>query len=357
MEEIFSYQLSFTDIEADKYIEYRRSHADPRIHAMDRLTDEVVDELVKLCLPFYHKKKGLAVQAGRPYMRLEMMVRLHLLQISLNYSDLLMEVYLTSDVAARRFCQVPSGRTTVSDTSLLRFRRFIERHGIAEKFLARTVHIAEDMGAFSLESVAADGTFIDAPDSTKNQAHARDPEMASGKKGNTWHFGMKEHIAASLNSGVVYSVAAGPANEHDITRLADILSGGEQNIFLDSGYLGCHKREEVLALPFEKKVSWFVADKPSAWKKQLAIGEAIEGKVGEAIKGMVAVKRQFEHAKASARCAIEWTFHWIKNIYGYSKTRYRGIAKNHSRTVMLCSLYNWYRMGKWRARQLQPQPC
>lgn len=120
IEEIFSYQFSFADIEADKYIEYRRSHADPRIHAMDRLTDDVVDELVKLCLPISHKKNGLAVQAGRPYMRLEMMV--HLLQISLNYSDLQMEVYLTSDVAARLFCRVPSGRTTVSDTSLLRFR-------------------------------------------------------------------------------------------------------------------------------------------------------------------------------------------------------------------------------------------
>ena len=122
IEEIFSYQFSFADIEAEKYIEYRRSHADPRIHAMDRLTDDGVDELVKLCLPFSPKKNGLAVQAGRPYMRLEMMVRLHLLQISLNYSDLQMEVYLTSNVAARLFCRVPSGRTTVSDTSLLRFR-------------------------------------------------------------------------------------------------------------------------------------------------------------------------------------------------------------------------------------------
>ena len=134
IEEIFSYQFSFADIEADKYIEYRRSHADPRIHAMDRLTDDVVDELVKLCLPFSHKKNGLAVQAGRPYMRLEMMVRLHLLQISLNYSDLQMEVYLTSNVAARLFCRVPSGRTTVSDTSLLRFR------GVSGKLFKSTLN-------------------------------------------------------------------------------------------------------------------------------------------------------------------------------------------------------------------------
>ena len=112
IEEIFSYQFSFADIEADKYIEYRRSHADPRIHAMDRLTDDGVDELVKLCLPFSHKKNGLAVQAGRPYMRLEMMVRLHLLQISLNYSDLQMEVYLTSDVAAQKRSSATRKRTS-----------------------------------------------------------------------------------------------------------------------------------------------------------------------------------------------------------------------------------------------------
>ncbi|KXT31786.1 hypothetical protein HMPREF3036_01881, partial [Sutterella sp. KLE1602] len=63
--------------------------------------------------------------------------------------------------------------------------------------------------------VAADGTFIEAPSSTKNKAHARDPEMASGKKANTWHFGMKEHIAACSESGIIYGTVAAPANEHD----------------------------------------------------------------------------------------------------------------------------------------------
>ena len=53
--------------------------------------------------------------------------------------------------------------------------------------------------------VAADGTFIEAPSSTKNKAHARDPEMASGKKANTWHFGMKEHIAACSESSMARS--------------------------------------------------------------------------------------------------------------------------------------------------------
>ena len=92
---------------------------------------------------------------------------------------------------------------------------------------------------------------IEAPSSTKNKAHARDPEMASGKKANTWHFGMKEHIAACSESGIIYGTVAAPANEHDITHLGDLLKGLEKKVFLDSGYIGCHKRAEIQAIPFK----------------------------------------------------------------------------------------------------------
>jgi IS5 family transposase len=50
-----------------------------------------------------------------------------------------------------------------------------------------------------------DATIIDAPSSTKNKAGARDPEMSSTKKGNTWHFGMKAHVGVDPDSGVVHS--------------------------------------------------------------------------------------------------------------------------------------------------------
>jgi len=85
-----------------------------------------------------------------------------------------------------------------------------------------TVNMAAEAGACSFDMVAADGTFIEAPSSTKNKAHARDPEMASGKKANTWHFGMKEHIAACSESGIIYGTVAAPANEHDITHFSPL---------------------------------------------------------------------------------------------------------------------------------------
>ena len=84
MEELFNGQLSFADIEAEQFLQIRRTHADRRVNAMDRLTDDVINELIQLCLPLYHIKAN----HGRPYTRLETMVRVHLLQVSLNLSDL-----------------------------------------------------------------------------------------------------------------------------------------------------------------------------------------------------------------------------------------------------------------------------
>ena len=41
MEELFNGQLSFADIEAEQFLQIRRTHADRRVNAMDRLTDDV----------------------------------------------------------------------------------------------------------------------------------------------------------------------------------------------------------------------------------------------------------------------------------------------------------------------------
>ena len=81
MEELFNGQLSFADIDAEKFLQVRRAHADRRVNAMDRLTDDVINELIQLCLPHYHIKAGETVQQGRPYTRLETMVRVHLLNV------------------------------------------------------------------------------------------------------------------------------------------------------------------------------------------------------------------------------------------------------------------------------------
>lgn len=350
MQQVYDpYQLSFAEAEAEALMEQRLAHPDRIINAMRRLPDEAIVAFCRLCEPYYHTRGGQGNRKGRPCAGLEMMARIHLLQDSLNLSDKEMEQLALADVLVRSFCHIPLGRGLISDTTILRFRHFVEAHGLGAKFLATSNAVASAAGALEHNSVAVDATFVNAADSTKNKDHARDPEMASGKKANTWHFGMKVHIAVSTMSGVVYSVVGGPANEHDITRLHDVLLGDEVNVFLDSGYTGCEKRPEILGMNL-KKVKWYIAEKPSAWKKLAKKAELAGGDYGQKLSELVELTRSIEHAKASVRCTVEWAFFWLKRVFGYAKARYRGLAKNLTRVQTLFSIYNWHCVRRWRQR-------
>ena len=71
-----------------------------------------------------------------------------------------------------------------------------------------------------------DATLIAAPTSTKNKDKSRDPEMHSSKKGNQWYFGMKAHIGADAESGLVLvRLGAGVCGEAGVQFKA--VKGGE----------------------------------------------------------------------------------------------------------------------------------
>ena len=159
----------------------------------------------------------------------------------------------------------------------------MENNDLGRALFMDSVKAAEEDGAIPEEdyAVAVDATFIDAPSSTKNKDRARDPEMASGRKAQTWHFGMKLHVAAAVGAGIIRVCVAGPANEHDITRLGDVLTGKEtKGVFVDSGYTGCFKREEVAQFNLDPQ-KWFIAAKPSTVRKYEKLVENQEGTFAE----------------------------------------------------------------------------
>src|SRR5690606_40959764 len=63
-----------------------------------------------------------------------------------------------------------------------------------------------DRGLSLRQGTVVDATLIHAPSSTKNKDGKRDPEMHQTKKGNQYYFGMKAHIGADAESGLVHSV-------------------------------------------------------------------------------------------------------------------------------------------------------
>ena len=53
-------------------------------------------------------------------------------------------------------------------------------------------------------------------------------------------------------------------------------------------------------------------------------------------------ERFIDHRKASIRCKVEHVFRIVKRQFGYTKVRYKGLAKNHSQLTVLFALSNLY---------------
>jgi IS5 family transposase len=260
---------------------------------------------------------------GRQPYPLATMLRVHFLQQWYALSDPAMEEALYEIPTLRRFAGL-GGRDAIPDeTTILNFRRLLETHGLAAKLFERVnAHLARK-GQSLRAGTIVDATIIAAPSSTKNAEGERDPEMCQTKKGNQWFFGMKAHIGVDERSGLVHHVECTAANVADVTQVHKLLHGREDTICGDSGYTGADKRDELRHVD----AGFLIAAKPST------------------IKAMKTKREQrhaarWEHFKASLRAKVEHPFRVVKRQFGFTKVRYRGLAKNASQMLVLFALSN-----------------
>ena len=124
---------------------------------------------------------------GRPPVGLERMLRMYFVQHWFNLADEACEEALLDSTALRRFVGIDLGRERVPDgTTLLRFRRLLEKHQLGEKLFATVGQVLQARGMKVGTGTIVDATIIGAPSSTKNQDRARDPQMHQTRKGQQW---------------------------------------------------------------------------------------------------------------------------------------------------------------------------
>lgn len=309
-------QSSFADLEyAAKRKVTRRDRFLAEIEALTPWSALLVE-----LEPFYPKGGG----RGRPPIGLERMLRMYIAQQCFGLSDEGIEDALYDSHAIRRFVGIDLGREAAPDaTTLLKFRRLLEQHGLTRTIFATiNAHLAAQ-GLLLREGTIVDASIIAAPPSTKNTAKARDPEMHQTKKGKQYYFGMKAHIGVDAHSGLVHSLKATAANVSDVTQAYALLHGEEREVFADAGYQGVEKREEHRAC----KARWHTAMKRH---KRKALPETDEGRLAA----------QWEVLKAKIRAKVEHPFHVVKNRFLHRKVRYRGLEKNEAQLFTLFGLAN-----------------
>lgn len=279
-------------------------------------------ELEELVRPHYYA----GVRGNKPY-DLELMLRIHLLQNLYTLSDEGTRNEVVDSRAFSDFCGVESSNQIPDGDTIGRFRNLLIENGIHEKFFALVVKTLTDRGLILKRGTIVDSTIISAPSSTKNKDKQRDPDARSTKKGNNWHFGYKAHIGVDKDSGIVHSVEVTSANVHDVEVTPKLLTGEEDTVHGDSGYIGAEKRENAIVKNKKgKKIKYKTNRRPSQYKNK-----------SNRSKGQI--KRR-EHEKSSVRAKVEHVFAVIKGQFGYRKTRYRGLRKQTAKLNMLFALAN-----------------
>lgn len=295
----------------------RRTRKREFLDAMDRAVPWTA--LLALIAPLAPRKR-----TGRPPFALEAMLRIHFLQQWFGLSDVAMEEALFDVPLYREFAGLGGMSRLPDRVSILRFRHLLEEHRLAEQFLqVVNAHLAQ-AGLMLKEGTVVDATLIAAPSSTKNQGGERDPEMHQVKKGNQWHFGMKAHIGADADSGLVHSVVGTAANVNDVTQAHGLLHGEETDVFADAGYVGVDKRDDTQAI----RAQWHVAMRPG------------KRRTLDTTTPLGHILNDLERAKARIRAKVEHPFRVIKRQFGHMKVRYRGLMKNTQQLFTLFALSN-----------------
>ncbi|MBS1177392.1 MAG: transposase [Proteobacteria bacterium] len=151
------------------------------------------------------------------------------------------------------------------------------------------------------------------------ECHVRFCERLRGKfLRPTHHFGMKLHIGVDSRSGLAHSAVVTPANVHDKHPIPQLLHGAEQRVYGDSAYAS----QKALIQTKSPCAKDFTNQRS---RKGGHIDEAVRAK---------------DRTKSQVRARVEHVFGVVKRLWGFNKVRYRGLAKNATRSFVVLALAN-----------------
>jgi hypothetical protein len=150
--------------------------------------------------------------------------------------------------------------------------------------------------------------------------------MKQTRKGRSWYFGMKPHIGADQR-GSVHTVTATDARVADITELPHLLHAQQRDVFGDQAY-------------------WKEAD------RQASAARGVRDRINRRPnRGPLSERwRRINRARSRTRACGEHPFRVVKQVWGFTKVRYRGLTKNlaRARTMFARRIFTNSAVSCWR---------
>ena len=249
------------------------------------------------------------------------MLRVHCVQLFYNLRDPGMEDLLYEAESVRRFVGLRLSEALPDESTILHFRHILEKHELGEGLFE------EIKGLSGVPGTAAEGrdhsgrhhhrSAVAPPRTGLGCARPGEPPDQEGEPISLWD---ESAYRGGCGYGCGAQLSDDPANVHDVTEAHRLLHGESRRYGGMLGYVGVEKRWENRELALD----WQVAMKPGR-RRQLDPGS----------NAALTEKR-----KASIRAKVEHPFLKVKQLFGYAKVRYRGLAKNTQRLALLLGLGN-----------------
>jgi IS5 family transposase len=316
-----------------------------RNEALERL-GELIDwsMIARLLSPVHGSRYGAP---GYPAVA---MFKALLLQQWHGLSDPALEASIEDRLSFRRFCGFALDAETPDHVTIHRFRETLRQLGLADRVFEEVNRQIDNRGLILRQGTLIDASLIDAavkrpkppaepaPPSevkpaeasgaTKERAPSKlvksplDPDAAWTKKGGRRYFGYKVHVGVDQGSAIIRRQVMTPANVNDTVPADLLICGDEAALYGDQAYTTAPRRAELRARGIKDRM------------------------MHRANKHHPLTPRQVQHNKAIGRrrAPVEQVFAKLKRLYGWSRVRYRGLARNAVHLALLCTALNLKRL-------------
>jgi len=322
-----------------------------RNEALERL-GELIDwrAIAQLLSPVHGSRYGAP---GYPAVA---MFKALLLQQWHGLSDPGLEASIEDRLSFRRFCGFALDAETPDHVTIHRFRETLRKHGVADRVFEEVNRQIDSYGLILRHGTLVDASLVDAAvkrpkppgeeppidqaatpsevNSTEPRGTAKerppsklvksplDLDAAWAKKGGRRYFGYKVHVGVDQGSAIIRRQLITPANVNDTEPADRLICGDEAALYGDQAYTCARRRADLRARGIKDRM------------------------MHRANKHHPLTPRQVQHNAAIGRrrAPVEQVFAKLKRLCGWSRVRYRGLARNAVHLALLCTALNLKRL-------------
>ena len=185
-------------------------------------------------------------------------------------------------------------------------------------------------GLFIKAGTLIDASLIEAdvkrPPQDEGEVSEHDPDAGFTRRGQRSFFGYKAHLAVDQGTDLIRGAILTAADMGDSLIADALIQGDEAAVYADKAYDSEARRRALAAA---------------------GIGDALMHR-RHARRRQPAWQKWMNVALTPIRCQVERLFGLMKRSYGYTRVRYRGLARNRAQLLLMCMAINLRRADRLR---------